>query len=213
MQPSWNNITVQQYQEVYRLAISKDLDDMEKLCKAIAILYDLTESQVDELSVLEFSKQAKQIEFIFNTSEIPGKPVRTIRIGKRKYAIPYKISELTHGQYIDILHFSEKPIENMHFIMARLVQPLQWGLFKKKNKAEEIHEVAEEMLSARLTDVYHSCVFFCKVYLNLIKAMEVSLIAEMTREKKMTPEQAKALLNYSIESMAGFITPKDLRSS
>lgn len=197
----WSNISVQQYQDLHRLSLDENVDEMDRIVRAICIMYNKTETQVDDMSVSEFNNLAKSCNFLF-TNEIPGKPQRTIRIGTRKYTIQYDPTKLTQRQYVEILSFGTKPIENMHLIMASLVQPVKWG-FKQKNNVKDHPKVAMDMLNARVIDVYQTCVFFCKVYSSLIKNIRGYLIREMM-QKGATKEAAEQLVTSSQNAMDGF---------
>ena len=207
---SWKNITVQQFQDIYKLSENKDLQEMDRLEKIISVLFDKTERQIDEMSVKEFTALAKQCAFLMQTDNIPGKRVKYIRSGKTKYGIEYNPAKLKHRQYVEILHFGDKPIENMHLIMASLVQPVKFG-FWKNNTAMMHEKIAADMLNAPVVHVYHAAVFFCKLYVNLIAAIKDYLVAEMTapnsQGKTMTKQEAEALVDISHNVMAGFIQP------
>lgn len=200
---TWDKITLGQFQDIYRLSQDASLDEVDRISRAISIVYGLSEAQVDELTVPKFNELGKSCAFIMS-GEIPGKPVKSFRVGRRKYAINYKPQSLMHRQYVEILHFSEKPVDNMHHIMASLVNPVRFG-FRLKNKADDHSKLSEIMLDAPFLAVYHSCIFFCKLYKNLIEVIRPSLILEMTN-KGMTAEKANRLLTISINTMDGFIT-------
>lgn len=208
MKPSWESLTVGQYQELYRLSLSANLDEYSKLEKAICILYNLSESQVEELSMLKFKEYAKQCAFLFSKETVPGKAQKYLRTGKTKYKVNYKVTDMTYGQYVSVQHFADKPIENMHYILACIVSPMKFG-FTLKNKTEHHLKYSEELRNARMIDVYHSCVFFCKVYSSSIKAIRGYLENQMM-EKGATKEEAATLLNLSIDAMDGFIQQKSL---
>lgn len=182
---SWQNITVQQFQDVYRLSENKNLDDMQRLEKVIAILFDKTEKQVEEMTIAEFTDYSKQCAFMLNTREIPGKPVKYIKINGRRYFIehhPKKLmAKMRHRQYVESIHFSDDMIGNIHYLMASLVQPVKWLFIKKKNTANKHEAIASDMLHARFIDVYHTSVFFCKLYRGSIAAIKDYLKDEMTK--------------------------------
>ncbi|HVX50489.1 MAG TPA: hypothetical protein VHB48_10035 [Chitinophagaceae bacterium] len=209
---SWQNITVQQFQDVYRLSEDKNLDDMQRLEKVIAILYDKTEKQVGEMTIKEFTAHANQCAFIMQSQNIPGKPVKYIRCGKHRYGIQYNPAKLRHRQYVEILHFGDKPIENMHLIMASLVQPVKFRFLWRHNRANMHSRIAQDMLDAPVVHVYHAAVFFCKLYVSLIAAIKDYLVAEMMKENKITKEQAEKLVDISRNAMAGFIQPAKWQS-
>src|SRR5688572_14215619 len=186
--PSWQTLTVGQFLDLYRLSITPDLEDMTRLERAVAILYDKTEREVEEMTMGEFTSLSQKAAG-FITDKIPGKPVKTIQIGRQRYRIIYDPTKLKHRQYVELVHFGEKPVENMHLIMASIVQPVTWYGRRLPNNADDHPALASAMLQARVVDVYHAAVFFCKLYVNLIKAIRASLVLEMT-QKGMTKEQA-----------------------
>lgn len=202
----WESLTVGQYQELYRLSLKSNLDDFEKVEKAICIIYNLSESQVEDMLRTEFIEKAKHISFLFSKESIPGKAKNYINCGRKKYKVNYDVTKLSHGQWVSIAHFMDKPIENMHFILACMVNPVKFGITLKNKSADHI-KYSEDLLSARMIDVYHSCVFFCKVYTNSIEAIRDYLEAQMIAKGK-TKEEAAMLLNLSISAMDGFIQQK-----
>lgn len=202
---TWDKITLSQFQDIYKLSKHTKIDELDKVSRIISIVYNLTEAQVDELPLTKFNELSRNCAFILK-DEIPGKAVRSFRVSGRKYAINYKPSTLKHRQYVEILHFAQNSMDNMHNIMASLVQPVKWG-FRKPNSADDHAKVADDMLNAPFVVVYHSCIFFCKLYKASIEHIQDYLIAEMMTGG-MTMEKATQMLNYSINAMDGFITQK-----
>lgn len=201
MSKQWSDINLAQFQDIHRLSLDESLDEMTKRERLVSVLYNLSEKQVEELSLKEFNDLSRDCVFL-QAEIIPGKPQKYINIGKKKYGIVYDVRKLKHRQYVEILHFSEKPIENMHLIMASLVQPIKWG-FWKSNKTDDHEAIANDMLNAKLVDVYHSCVFFCNLYMGLIEVIKASLEAEMM-EDGMNRKQAQETVHTSLQVMRGF---------
>lgn len=198
---NWNSITVGQFQDIHKLSLST-MDEFDKIEMLISIIFNKTDEQVGNMTRGQFNDHAKQCAFLL-TDEVPGKPVRFINIGVKKYGIIYNPARLRHRQYVEILSYADSPIENMHKIMASLVQRIRFG-FWRMNKVENHSVVAKDMLRARVVDVYHSAVFFCKLYINSIRVIRPYLEAELM-EKGATEEQAQILVTSSINVMAGFI--------
>lgn len=203
---SWQNITVQQFQDVYRLGENKSLDDMQRLEKMIAILFDKTEKQVAEMTMAEFTGLSKQCAFMLNTREIPGRPVKYIKVNGRRYYIehhPKKLmAKMRHRQYVESIHFSDNMVDNIHYLMASLVQPVKWLFIKTKNTAKKHEAIAADMLQARFVDVYHTAVFFCKLYMGSIAAIKDYLKDGMT---KMNMTTEAMIVQQALQSvMDGF---------
>lgn len=152
---TWESITVGQYQELYRLSLSTNLDEFETLERTICILYNLSQNQVESLPITKFKDYANSSLFLFKSDSIPG----TIKKRIGKYKISFDVPAMTYGQYVSVQHFAEKPIDNMHYILACIVSPLKFG-FKLKNKTEHHLKYAEDLRNSRMIDVYHTCVYF-----------------------------------------------------
>lgn len=206
---SWDTLTVGQFLDLYRLSINTDLDEMGKLERAVAIIYDKTEREVEEMKMGEFTSIGSHAAQ-FLTTEIPGKPVKVIHCNGRKYRITYDPTKLRQRQYVEVIHFGKQPIENMHLIMASLVEPVRWGI-TRRNVAEDHPVIASDLLQAPVKDVYHACVFFCKLYANLIRSTQDYLVNQLMK-KGMQQKEASSLITLSLNAMDGFIQPHKLQS-
>ena len=62
----WDKITVWQYQQIYNVYNSKDKYDteIEIDSKLVSIINDMSESQIDSLSLSQFNKLKKSILFL-----------------------------------------------------------------------------------------------------------------------------------------------------
>ena len=206
---TWNDITVEQYQAVAKLIAEKDVTDVDKEVNVMCLLLDMSPKQVDELLIDQYKKKAKGIAFIFG-NEIEGKPRRFIKANGKTFFVNYKIEKQRFGQYIESVTYGADHIENLHLLMASIVQPVKKRIgfkFIQKNDSTRHEEIANDMLKARFIDVYHAAVFFYRVYRGSIKVMKGYLVAEMVK-KGMTNLQALQTVTTSINAMDGFITPK-----
>lgn len=208
---NWSNITVQQYQDVYRFVEDESLDDMARLDAVIGSLFDLTANEVDNLSVEQYTSFAKQCTFVLEAVEIPGKAVKYIKANGRKYFVNYSprtlLRNLRHRQYVEAMTFAEKPIENLHLFLASLVQPVRFGFWPVKNKAEQHEQVAEDMLHAPFVNAYHAAVFFCKLYEASMKVIGACLSEEMRRTGKLSKREADIMVKHLQSAMDGFSAP------
>lgn len=208
---TWNDITVEQFLSIYKLSQSPELDDMTRLERAVCIMFDKTEKQVDEMRMGEFNTLSSQCAFVL-TEQVPGKAKRVIKANGHRYRVTYSPSKLRHRQYVEVLHFGEKPIENMNMIMASIVEPVTWYGRKLRNRAEDHEAIASDLLQAKVVDVYHSAVFFCKLYINLISNIRGYLEAQLVEQNRAeTPEMASQMITALINAMAGFIPQKNFR--
>ncbi len=182
---NWQTITVQQFQQLHKVSTSNDSDE-DKSVQAVAILYNMTEAQVDDMDLLQFKKLCAKTAAVLDISQIPGKP--ETRIGN--YKIVYNPAKLKHRQYVEINHWVDNQIENMHLIMASLVVPIKWNFWTSPNKSEHHEQYATDILQQPFYKVYQACVFFCELYKALIEATAGYLENNnMTTEKDVIAAQ------------------------
>lgn len=203
---SWHDITVGQFIELNQLSDNKELDDFDKAEYAIAIIYGIARQQVQSMQLKEFNALAKSCKNLMD-SKIEGNPKKIIKGTNHKYFIEYDPHKLTQRQFVEIQFFSSNMMDNIHLILASIVNKI--GKFGKKlqNKSEDHSDIANDLLGVPISDIYNSCVFFCKLYLNSLVHIRGYLIHKMMKEGA-TKEQAQALINSSINVTAGSITPK-----
>lgn len=195
---TWENVTLRQFQEIVKLKSDKDQTDLDE--KVVSIMHNISINAVGEMKMPDFNKAVKECNFLLKQSEIPGKPLKHIQVGFKKYFICYKPNKLRQRQYVEIRYYADKPIENMHLILASLVQPVKFG-FTQKNKVKNHQRIADEMLNARIIDVYHSCLFFCKLYCASIKVIQPYLITDMMNQgvSKTQAESLTAILTSTTD--------------
>ena len=208
---TWQDISVQQFLDIYKLSTQPELEDIERLQRAVCILFDKTEKEVDEMSMREFNLLSSQAAFVL-TEDVPGKARRAIKANGKRYRVNYSPSKLRHRQYVEVVHFGDKPIENMHLVMASIIEPVTWYGRREKNNADQHEAIASDLLHAKVIDVYHSAVFFCKLYINLISNTRGYLEQQLVIQNKAeTPEKASQMITDLIAAMVGFIPQKNFR--
>ena len=206
----WDKINVWQYQQIYNVYNSKDkyLTEIEVNSKLVSIVNDMTEAQVDSLTITQFNKLKKSILFL--TQPIAGKPVKYISINKTKrYKINYDVSKMPFARYIESKVFSEDLYNNLHKLAATMVIPQKRILgiwFKQKYDASKHEQYSEDMLTARFIDVYHSLVFFYQVYRNWIEVSKDYMVSKMM-QTGMTQEKAKEVVQDLCTTLDGNIPP------
>ena len=189
---TWNDITVFQWQQLMDLYIGDDdRDDLETA--TLSIIYNKTENEILSLTEADRIKLVKEIDFV-HTPPV-GKPVNVIKCknGKRYKAI-YDVRNIRAGRYIETKHFAKNPESNLHRVAASMVEPMEKhfiiGYKRSTYDASKHEEYANDLLTASITDVLGSVVFFCEVYRRWMQSSSDYLKAEMI-EKGMTEEQAE----------------------
>jgi hypothetical protein len=212
----WDKINVWQYQQIYSALNTKDKDatDLDLEVKLVGIVNNMTEMQIDSLSLTEYKKLSKTIAFL--NEPIEGTPKKHIRISNSKrYRINYDVSKMPFARYIESKVFSEDLYGNLHKLAATMVIPQKrkFGIwFDEKYDASKHEEYANDMLTARFVDVYHSLVFFYQVYRNWIEVSKGYLEKKMV-EAGMQEAQAKEVVQSLCSILDGNIAPNLLPST
>lgn len=203
---NWKDVTVFQRQQLETVKTKKDDTELDKAIKALAILTNRTEAQIDSLSIKELNSQLKAIDFIAKGDAQP-KAVDFIRVNGRQYKCIFDVRQLPYARYIESKFFADDVLFNCHKIVASMVLPMKktWRGWKvAKYDASKHEEYAQDLLAAPFESVYGSMVFFCQVFTDSIKSSKDYLILEMTKEG-MNPIEAEITVLDLCNAMDGFI--------
>ena len=180
---TWQDINLFQYQRL--LPILQESENIEQYSKIIGVLYNMTDNEVNSLSVDQYLDYKAKVNILLNT-DIVGKPVKFIKLKGKRYKCIYNIKNLPAARYIESKVFSDDFIGNLHKIAATMVLPMKRTIFGwklAKYDASKHEEYAQDMLEARFVDVYHSAVFFLSVLMNWTKVSQGYLIEELSKTK------------------------------
>jgi hypothetical protein len=203
----WDKINVFQYQQM--LPVLKMEDTIQQDGRLISILYNITENEVDNLSLVTYLKYKESLSFL--KTEITGKPVRYIKVNNKRYRCVYDIRNMPSGRYIESKVFSKDFGNNLHNISASMVIPQKknfFGFWKDdKWDASKHEEYATDLLEANFAQVYHSIVFFYHVYRNWMEVSKDYLIVKMMEAGMSQSEARKEVLNL-LNILDGNIVPR-----
>jgi len=209
-------LTIHKFQQLNEIANS-DLNDIEKSSRLVQTFCNMTEDQVDAMSLHRFNDLCNKINNFFNLKQIEldrAKPVNLIKVNGRTYNIIYDATRLPFnaGRYVEIATFSNDILGNMHKIMASIVIPVRFS-FTKMRYVEvkmEHEDIADQMLDANFKDCYHAMVFFWAVFNLIIKSMMPYLEMEAVK-KGANPEAVTTTLIGLQKILDGFTMPRWLR--
>jgi len=207
---TWNELTVWQYQQIYPIVTKpeKDWTTLDVESKLVGILHNLTDTQVDSLSVGEFNKLKVTLNFL--DDKIEGKPVKYTEVNGKRYKFIYDVQQIKAARYIETKVFSTDLVGNLHKLAASMVMPQRktwWGKWvDDKYDASKHSDYAEDLQGANFMHVYQSIVFFYQVYRNWIEVSQAYLVKEMTN-KGMSLEQAKEVVQILCSTLDGNIAP------
>jgi hypothetical protein len=205
---NWQTITVFQWQQLTDLFTqSKDVTDLDLLVKSAAIITNQTEHQIDSIPVGELKPLLDKIAFIH--TDIQPKAVKVIKVNDKRYKCIYDVRNIPAARYIESKHFSTDVNGNLHKIMACMVMPMRYtwrGWVEDNYDASKHSAYAEDMLSAPISQVLGSVVFFYQVYNLWIKNSRGYLTKEMEM-KGITKYQAEAAYQTLCNIMDGYTKP------
>lgn len=217
----WNNITIEDYQHIYGIIIDENLTDLDKEVKLIALVHELTEEEIDNLSFDKFREMKEALSFLHN-GKIEGKLKNIIKVNGTEYQMTLDAFKITYGQYVDLTTFMNADgglIGNLHMVMASLAMPVRKNWLGQrilgKYGSKPHNEVAEDMLKANFSDCHHACVFFCKLISDLTKVTLSYSIKQILKEKRVTKQKLREILKPLKAGGDGFTmlnSLKDLRA-
>ena len=204
----WSDITVWQYQNIVKALSDKGLDDIDKSFKLSALVYNMTDNQVDSLLQEDYKAKIKDLEFLNQLPE--GKPVKIIKVNGKRYRPIYNITKMPFGRYVETKAFVGDIYANLHKLGATMVMPQKrtwYGRWVDDKYDAGMHEdYAEDILAANFTDVYFSLVFFYQVYRNWIEVTKDYLVTKMMMTGQ-TMEQSSQVVTNLCSILDGIIQP------
>ena len=207
---TWNELTVWQYQQIYPIVTKpeKDWTNLDVESKLVGIIYNLTDTQVDSLTIQQFNNLRGTLDFLDN--KIEGKPVKYTQVNGKRYRFVYDVQQMKAARYIESKVFSTDLIGNLHKLAASMVMPQKKTWYGKwvddKYDAAKHSEYAADLQASNFIHIYHSVVFFYQVYRNWIEVTKDYLVTEMTN-KGMTKEVADQVVQTLCETLDGSIAP------
>jgi hypothetical protein len=207
---TWNELTVWQYQQIYPIVTKpeKDWTTLDVESKLVGIIFNLTDTQVDSLSVKQFNNLKVTLSFL--DDKIEGKPVKYTEVNGKRYKFIYDVQQIKAARYIETKVFSTDLVGNLHKLAASMVMPQRKTWYGKwvddKYDASKHSQYSEDLQGANFMHVYQSIVFFYQVYRNWIEVSQAYLVQEMT-SKGMSLEQAKEVVQILCSTLDGNIAP------
>ena len=207
---TWNELTVWQYQQIYPIVTKpeKDWTNLDVESKLVGIIYNLTDTQVDSLSIQQFNNLRGTLTFL--DDKIEGKPVKYTEVNGKRYRFVYDIQQIKAARYIESKVFSTDLVSNLHKLAASMVVPQKktwYGRWVDDEYNSAKHsQYADDLQASNFIHIYNSVVFFYQVYRNWIEVSRGYLVKEMMA-KGLTPKLAQGVVQTLCETLDGSIAP------
>jgi hypothetical protein len=210
---TWHDITVAQFQQLTELWTGpSNPQPTESVIKTAGICFNLTERQIDSMTLPEFKKLTAQLDFM--KTPMQWEPAKTVTIEGRRYRFVYDVRQIHAARYMEVKQFgAEGLIPALHRVAASMVVPQRRGWFGRwvddTYDAAKHEQYADDMKAAPITAVHGSAVFFCKLYAHSMQAIKGFLSSRMTGTEKTALDHSIADLcntlagNTSVPSLPG----------
>ena len=210
---TWNDLTVGQYQQLYKVLKQTDKTNLDILTEIISICEGYPIDEIDSWAFKDLIEKEKGYKFL-EKLDFDKTAKKYINANGKRYKFVHEITEIPAARYIEAKHFlKEDFIDNIHYIMASCVNPMKktWrGWVEQKYDAKLHSQYAADMLHAKFVDVHNCVVFFYLLYVELIKSLRPYLTKELA--KVTTPENLDQIATALQQITDGFIVPNRLQN-
>lgn len=205
---NWNDITVEQYQKLYKIITTEGKSNLDVLVELISTCEGYPEFVIDSWSLEQLTQKEKEYAFLENL-DFDKTAKSYIDCGSKRYYFVHQIEKIPAARYIEVKHFSKGDfVSNLHTLMASCVLPMKKGLFGwklDKYDARKHSEYANDLKKAKFVEVYNCVVFFYLVLSGWIAASQDYLTEQF--ETVMNREQAKEVVELLRSITDGFTVP------
>lgn len=181
---NYNDVTIEKYQEIKSI-LESGFDEAETQIKLVAVLNDMDEDEVGNLSLAEFHNLNTNLLFL---TEVPQQKIvaTKYKLGKYELETMLNIQDMTVSQYIDYQTFVKDTDKY-------LVELLSIFLIPKGKKYNEGYDIIEIQKTIRenlsIVDAISLAGFFLLWYQSLTKATLSSLTRRLKKMKRKMKNQ------------------------
>lgn len=161
---SFDELTVGQYQEI-NLIIQENNDPIERHIKLLACLGNTTIEEVEKHTPKQIKEFVKAVEFVYAPDTISKEIVKRFVLKNRLVGPVIGAEKLTAGQILTLKHLEKEDnlVGLLHEMLACLYVELDALGFPKPYDASKHKQMAEDMKSAKLGDVYGTLFFYSSI--------------------------------------------------
>lgn len=172
-------------------SVLSETDDLSIQAKLIAIVNDMTEEEVLNKKLSEYSKLVHSIDFLLEKPVVSKKAPKKIILNGRKYDVVTDMRNLTAGQYIDYnslvqMNENDKYLPN---ILACFIVPEgeNYGDYDVMAVADEIGEYLDVETAMGLLSFFQN--WFRLFVLTILKSSEKTIKRMIQQEKDETKKK------------------------
>ena len=110
---TWHDLTVRQWQALTDLFMEEGNSHIDNIVRAGCIVYDVTEHELDSLSLSDLNDLGHRLAFIH--TEVPAKPVDVIHVNGVRYRCVYDVTRMPAARYIESKVYGQDPNADRRF--------------------------------------------------------------------------------------------------
>ena len=177
-------------------------DEVERQVKVISLLTGLTERELLNLPLVDYSDLAVKSNFLTKPIARIARPNTKYRCGKFTLIPTADLRKITAAQYIDFQTFAPDGEKKMVEILSCFLLP-EGMRYNDGYDIIEVQNAIREDLSVQ--DAVFLSAFFLRKYAALIKATQTSLVKTMrkerNKEKRMRMEMELQRMREAVDSL------------
>ena len=198
---SWKQISLKTFSELDSIIRNDRLNSNEKDLAILSLLSGKSNEEIQALPFKTRNKYLKQIQFL-NKLDMARKGVpKFLMIKGKLFRLTLNATELSGGQYIDLMNFLKDPdatTKNIHNVLAVIALSMKFGLIKTrydgKNHATRAKFFYENM---PVSIAYPILVFFCNLSVSLTSATADYLKTETRKKMNEISRQMQDIMSVS----------------
>jgi len=202
---NWNELTVEQYQRLYKTITSEGRSNLDVLVEVISTCEGIAEDEIDSWPFEKLVQKEKEYSFL-EALNFDKTAKNYIDANGKRYYFVHQIEKIPAARYIEVKHFGKGDfIENLHTLMASCVLPMKKGIFGwklGKYDARKHSEYANDLKQAKFVEVYNCVVFFYLVLSGWISSSQDYLKNQF--QTVMTPEQSQMVVDLLVSITDGY---------
>lgn len=177
----FEDLTVEQYMAIEAKIAEKPVDTEEDPFKVIdneisqlAIATGLNYDELAKLPLPELKQNIKALHTVLSTVDLPTKVKQVVTIGSNVYFAHLDLSQVTGGQWIDIVTFAKEKSKNYNKLLACFYLPCKKKSLKPEAYDGSVHpKVAEDMLKIKLKEISGTLFFYSNLFESLTKVIQI----------------------------------------
>lgn len=210
---NWKDLTVEQFQQLNE--IDKDFEALDKAYHTVSICKKIDIEELDAMPISEFNRLSNDCLFVVKQ---PMQDVTVKRFGRFKFIHDIRKIKSAVARYIEVKHFAQDYIPNMHLILASMVQPQRknWlGMWVDvPYDSKEYETYAAELQQIPITVAMGWIGFFFRVLEQLkvvshqssqqkFQKQKMKLIWKMMLKHRMSKKEVEKIVDPLWQNMVG----------